>query len=35
MQHGTHAKAVFEKYDVDGSGSIEPDELEDALFDLG
>lgn len=33
--HGLDAKQVFEKYDADGSGTIEPDELKDALYDLG
>jgi Ca2+-binding EF-hand superfamily protein len=34
-QHGQDAKRTFEKYDSDMSGTIDPDELEDALFDLG
>lgn len=29
------AKKVFEKYDADGSGKIDAEELRDALFDLG
>jgi len=33
--HGMDAKKVFEKYDEDQSGKIDPEELKDALFDLG
>ena len=29
------AKSIFEKYDTDGSETIDPGELEDALYDLG
>jgi len=33
--HGMDAKKVFEKYDADGSGKIDAEELKDALYDLG